>query len=250
MASQHAGRRHVQGQQNAAAAAAAAGGSTVLHHCHTAHRAVCSRSCLYVTLPKHGGNEPGGHCSGSCSWCVTGTGPLVHTSGLCHGPSHRLCLSNNDNNDNTTTCLILAACRRPGLEKNCQGVLDGQYGPAAAELIRTSGLLEQPIRLVINRQWDDKIDGETNLIVLVSSQSCLQCAICCGCHRCTMMQDRTCELLHLSCRALSEFLLSGHTITHLESLALHCCRPLETKGAPPGCAAQHDRCIQDLAAAR
>lgn len=38
-------------------------------------------------------------------------------------------------------------------------MLDAQYGAAGAALIRAAGLLERPLRLAVNRRWDDKVDG-------------------------------------------------------------------------------------------
>eukprot|EP00775_Hariotina_reticulata_P006257 gene6257-6495_t len=45
------------------------------------------------------------------------------------------------------------------LEKNCSAMLDVQYGPAAASIIRSSHLLEHPLRLVVNQVWDRQVDG-------------------------------------------------------------------------------------------
>lgn len=54
-------------------------------------------------------------------------------------------------------------------------MLDGQYGPRGAELIRTSGLLENPIRLGINHCLDEKVDGEPQLTVPEAPQPCFMC---------------------------------------------------------------------------
>ncbi|GBF90799.1 hypothetical protein Rsub_03100 [Raphidocelis subcapitata] len=54
----------------------------------------------------------------------------------------------------------IATDRRPELEAACDGALRAQYGAPAAALIRGAGLLERPLRLVVNKKWDEKIDGE------------------------------------------------------------------------------------------
>jgi hypothetical protein len=52
-----------------------------------------------------------------------------------------------------------AVCRNLTLEGLCSGMLDAQYGAAAASIIR-SRLMEHPLRLVINKHWESKVDGE------------------------------------------------------------------------------------------
>jgi hypothetical protein len=52
------------------------------------------------------------------------------------------------------------APRRPELEAACASMLDAQYGARGAALLRQSGLLANPVRLVVNRAWDERVDGE------------------------------------------------------------------------------------------
>jgi hypothetical protein len=40
-------------------------------------------------------------------------------------------------------------------------MLRAEYGDAGAALIKDSGLMDNPMRLVINSKWDDLVDGET-----------------------------------------------------------------------------------------
>jgi hypothetical protein len=66
-------------------------------------------------------------------------------------------------------------CRNLELEKNCSAMLDVQYGPAAASIIRSSHLLEHPLRLVVNQAWDRQVDGGSALVTGLSSMMCWQC---------------------------------------------------------------------------
>eukprot|EP00878_Enallax_costatus_P043978 GHUV01052108.1.p1 GENE.GHUV01052108.1~~GHUV01052108.1.p1 ORF type:complete len:123 (+),score=24.33 GHUV01052108.1:242-610(+) len=50
--------------------------------------------------------------------------------------------------------------RNPTLEKKCDAMLDAQYGPTAAGMIRKSQLMEHPLRLVVNGDWDKQVNGE------------------------------------------------------------------------------------------
>lgn len=43
-------------------------------------------------------------------------------------------------------------------------MLDAQYGPTAAGMIRKSQLIEHPLRLVVNSDWDKQVDGELALL--------------------------------------------------------------------------------------
>lgn len=39
-------------------------------------------------------------------------------------------------------------------------MLDAEYGPTAANMIRNAGLMEHPLRIAINADWDNKVNGE------------------------------------------------------------------------------------------
>ncbi|WIA31646.1 hypothetical protein OEZ86_002526 [Tetradesmus obliquus] len=52
--------------------------------------------------------------------------------------------------------------RNTTLEKHCAGVLDAEYGPTAANMIRNAGLMEHPLRIAINADWDNKVNGGWN----------------------------------------------------------------------------------------
>lgn len=68
-------------------------------------------------------------------------------------------------------CMLLGAgcgCRNVTLEKQCDAMLDAQYGSAAADMIRKSQLMEHPLRLVVNGEWDKQVDGE--ILALLQSR--------------------------------------------------------------------------------
>ncbi|KIY96839.1 hypothetical protein MNEG_11123 [Monoraphidium neglectum] len=52
--------------------------------------------------------------------------------------------------------------RQLRLEAACDGMLRAEYGDAGAALIKDSGLMDNPMRLVINSKWDDLVDGWWN----------------------------------------------------------------------------------------
>jgi hypothetical protein len=39
-------------------------------------------------------------------------------------------------------------------------MLDAEYGPTAANMIRNAGLMEHPLRLTVNADWDNQVNGE------------------------------------------------------------------------------------------
>jgi hypothetical protein len=46
------------------------------------------------------------------------------------------------------------------MEKHCAAMLDAEYGPTAANMIRNAGLMDHPLRLTVNADWDKKVRGE------------------------------------------------------------------------------------------
>eukprot|EP00882_Tetradesmus_deserticola_P022210 GHRQ01024103.1.p1 GENE.GHRQ01024103.1~~GHRQ01024103.1.p1 ORF type:complete len:287 (+),score=92.86 GHRQ01024103.1:2155-3015(+) len=63
--------------------------------------------------------------------------------------------------------------RNTTLEKHCASMLDAEYGPTAANMIRNAGLMEHPTRLAINADWDNKVDGKR------TCSSCSSYSWCC-----------------------------------------------------------------------
>ena len=51
-------------------------------------------------------------------------------------------------------------CRRPRLEAACESMLAAQYGLDGARLIKEWGLMEHPVRLTVNKKWEERNNGE------------------------------------------------------------------------------------------
>jgi hypothetical protein len=62
--------------------------------------------------------------------------------------------------DDAEAAAALLSCRNTTLEKHCAAMLDAEYGPTAANMIRNAGLLEHPLRLTVNADWDNQVNGE------------------------------------------------------------------------------------------
>lgn len=118
-----------------------------------------------------------------------------------------------------TFSAVLHLHRHYALEARCKSALDAEYGSAGAEMIRRAGLLERPLRLAINAEWEKQVDGA---------------------YHCQSMHERA------DCACTSGVGCCDATLVYYLGIPVlnchYCCRRgLErTQGASLGRAAQHD----------
>jgi hypothetical protein len=82
------------------------------------------------------------------------------------------------------TAAASLACRNTTLEKHCSAMLDAEYGQTAANMIRNAGLMEHPLRLTVNADWDNQVNGAQQALNAAAelwiSAACCVAVVCCA----------------------------------------------------------------------